>query len=122
MTKTFLLRSKTPFTPQIRLNYTLLSIFRLYFTSKPLVEVSYAQRFQPIEHRELQIKNQHQSWFMIITTKQDELDPFTKVHEQPYVTFVILLPPTSVPMMGAQIDQPHPSQQDIQRLKAMWTC
>ena len=59
---------------------------------------------------------------MTIMTKQDELDHFTKVLEQPYVTFAILLPPISVPMMGAQIDQPHLSQQDIQRSKVMWTC
>ena len=57
---------------------------------------------------------------MIIMTKQDELDHFMKVLGQHYVTFVILLPLTSVPMMGAQIDLPHPFQRDIQPLKVMW--
>ena len=57
---------------------------------------------------------------MIIMTKQDELDHFMKVLGQLYVTFVILLPLTSVLMMAAQIDQLHPFQQDIQPLKVMW--
>ena len=57
---------------------------------------------------------------MIIMTKQDELDHFMKVPGQLYATFVIQLPLINVPMMGAQIDLPHPFQLDIQPSKVMW--
>ena len=57
---------------------------------------------------------------MTIMTKQEELDHFMKVPGQLYATFVILLPLTSVPTMGARIDLLHPFRQDTQHLKVMW--